>query len=58
MAARRGDLLLKQTELRKRRTGCHRNLCLDQIDAKHRLGHSVLDLQARIGFDKDKRIRP
>jgi hypothetical protein len=35
MAARRGDLMLQQAELRKGGAGCHCNLCLDQIDAKH-----------------------
>ena len=58
VAAGRGDLLLKQTELCKRGAAGDGDLCLDQIDAKDRLGHGVLDLQARISLDEHKGIVP
>ena len=48
--------MLQQAELRKGGAGRHRDLRLDQIDAEYRLGDGVLDLQAGIGFDKDKGI--
>ena len=31
---------------------------MHQVDTEHRLGHGVLDLQARVGLDEHKGIRP
>ena len=54
VATRRWHCGLRQAERGKSCAGGNRELRLHQIDAKHLLGHGMLDLQARIGLDEGK----
>ncbi len=54
IATRSRDISLRQTERTERGAVGDRKLRLHQIDAEHLLGHGVLDLKPRIGFDEGK----
>ena len=52
VAARRGDIGLAEAEIDERLAGGDAQLRAHQIDADHFFGDGVLDLKARVGFDK------
>ncbi len=53
-AAGGGDVGLGQTQFRKGLAGGELNLRCRQIQTGHRFGYRVFDLNARVGFHKDK----
>ena len=52
VAARRGDIGLAEAEIGERLAGGDAQLGAHQIDADNFFGDGVLDLEARVGFDK------
>ena len=57
IAARFRDVGLRKTERTQRGAIGDRELGLHEIDAEHLLGHGVLDLKPRIGFDEGEGLR-
>ncbi len=54
MAARPRRRLRVEADRAQRRAARDRELRLHEVDAEHRLGHRVLDLQPRVGLDEDE----